>query len=246
MDAGVAVQLRSDDVTFDAADAALLRAVAEEGSVLGASNALGRSRARALGRLEELEAVVGQLVERQRGGAGGGGSRLTPAARMLLARFDRLRATLSGTAGVAEAVLSGDVVEREGELGVVATDAGRVRALLAGTVGSTGADTTDRSGGRPDPGSRVQVSIRADAVTLHDPAEAPDGDLTSARNRFSGRVAGVHPGESVTRVTVDVGADDSLQALVTGESLDRLGLQPGVEVVASFKATATRGTAARR
>ncbi|MFC6735594.1 molybdopterin-binding protein, partial [Halolamina salina] len=81
-----------------------------------------------------------------------------------------------------------------------------------------------------------------DAVTLHDPADTPTGDATSARNRFSGEVVAVDRGESVYRVSVEVGADAPLVALVTEESRDRLDLEPGRDVVASFKATATRAT----
>lgn len=251
MDVGVEPRLQAGEVTFDATDAELLRAIAEHGSVLGASNALGRSRARALNRLEDLEAAIGPLVERQRGGAGGGGSRLTAEAKTLLARFDRLCATLSGTAGVPEAVVDGVVLEREGELGVVETDAGTVQARLVDEItareSTSGEEDPGDSSARLEPGTRVQVSIRADTVTLQDPADAPgDEGATSARNRFSGTVSHLDSGTTITTVAVEVGAADPLLALVTQESLDRLGIEPGVAVVASFKATATRATALDR
>jgi molybdate transport system regulatory protein len=232
-DATFDASLRADDVTFDAADAALLRSVAAEGSVSGAAAALGRSRARALRRLETLEGALGPLVERRRGGAGGGGSHLTENAEALLARFDRLRAALSGTATAAEAVLPGEVVSVRGELGVVETPAGRVCALLVDGTGSTDVDVSV--------GTTVEVSIRADAVTLHAPTDAPPEEATSARNRFAGRVRDLSEGETVVRVRLDVDGA-SLFALVTAESVDRLDLKSGDEVVASFKATATRAT----
>lgn len=249
MDAGVEAQLRAGAVTFDVADAELLRAIAEHGSVLGASEALGRSRARALNRLEALEDALGPLVERERGGADGGGSRLTADARRLLARFDRLRATLSGTASVDEAVLDGEVVERNGELGRIETAAGPIWALLVDDITAEESDATTEeveSAADLDAAARVQVSVRADTVTLHDPADAPAGGATSARNRFAGTVTRVETGQSVARVAVDIGADNPLSALVTHESLDRLELEPGADVVASFKATVTRATAAER
>ena len=225
--------LSAGDVTFDADDADLLRAIAAEGSVSGAASSLGRSRPRALGRLETLETELGPLVERHRGGAGGGGSRLTDGAESLLGRFDRLRAALSGTAEAAEAVLTGDVSSVRGELGIVETPAGPVRALLVDRTGATGVDVSV--------GTTVEVSIRADAVTLHAPTDVPPEGATSARNRFVGRVADLSPGETVVRVAVDV-EGGSLVALVTRESVDRLSLKAGDEVVASFKATATRAT----
>lgn len=230
MDASVDAQLRADGVAFTAADAELLRAVDEHRSVSGATEALGRSRARALERIGTLETAFGPLVDRRRGGASGGGSELTATAGELLARFDRLRATLAGTANVEERVLRGTVTERDGELGVVDTGAGPVRAQL---VGQSARDP-------PDVDSRVQVGVRSDAVTLHAPADSPPADSTSARNRIEGGVADIDRGTAVARVAVDVGGAEPLVALVTHESLDRLALEAGSRVVVTFKATATR------
>ena len=225
--------IERDDEAFGRADAALLRTIARRGSVSGAANELGRSRARALTRLQDLEAAFGELVDRRRGGSDGGGSRLTDDARDLLARYDRLRANLDETAGVRESVLPGRLADVTGELGTVETGAGTLRALVVPNAGRADGPGT---GSRDD----VEVSVRASAVTLHDPADAPPGGATSARNRFDGRVEAVEPGVAVAHVSVDVGAADPLVALVTRDSVERLGLEPGARVVASFKATATR------
>ncbi len=239
MDADFEASLRVGDVTFGADDAALLVAIADHGSVNAATATLGRSRPRALDRLETLEDAFGPLVERHRGGAGGGGSRLTDRARDLLARYERLRAALSGTAGVDEAVFEGTVTERTGELGRVETPVGIVRARLVGDA---------------DVGDVVQVSVRADAVTLHAPADTPPETATSARNRFAGTVARIDRGEVVADVAIavesdqrsgDSEADLELLALITAESIQRLSLAPEMPIVASFKATATRATPIR-
>jgi molybdate transport system regulatory protein len=221
-DPDFAATLVADGVTFDARDAALLRAVASEGSLSGAADALGRSYSRAHRRLGDLEAAFGALVDRERGGADGGGSRLTDRARDLLARFDRLRAGYAGVAATDETVFAGDVVGRDGELGTVETGVGDLRALV------------------PESAARVSVPVRADAVTLHAPDDAPDSGGTSARNRLAGVVGTVERGDAVARVTVDVDGSDLLTALVTTESVDALGLAAGVRVVATWKATATR------
>ncbi|WP_132058173.1 TOBE domain-containing protein [Halorussus amylolyticus] len=218
-------QLAAGDTTFDARDEALLRAILDAESLNAAASELGRSYAHAHRRLGDLEDAFGPLVERTRGGTDGGGSRLTPNARELLAKFERLRAEFSGLTSADENVLAGEVVERDGELAVVSTDAGEVHALVL----------TERE--------RVQVTIRADAVTLHATGEVPDETATSARNRLPGEVVGVSVGETVGRVAVDVGFDEPLIALVTLTSVERLALEPEAEVVASFKATATRATA---
>ena len=216
--------IRSGGVTLDAGDVELLRAIDRSGSLNTAAEALGRSYAHAQRRIVELEDAFGALVERQRGGSGGGGSTLTGTADDLLAAFERTRTGFEGVADIAETVLTGPITAREGELVTVETDAGPVRALV------------------PDGDGVVQLSIRADAVTLTDPDDTPVPEHTSARNRFPGTVRSIAAGERIARVAVDIGVDDPLLALVTEDSREKLGLGVDSDVVASFKATATRGT----
>jgi molybdate transport system regulatory protein len=217
-------RLAAGNVSVTARDVELLRAIDDHGSIHAAANALERSYAHAQRRVVELEDELGPLVERRRGGSGGGGSTLTDGVRELLRRFGRLDAAFSGLARVEETVLPGRVVERDGELAVVETDAGRVRALV------------------PSDAEAVEVAIRSDAVTLTAPGDAPSPAETSARNRFPGVVESVEAGEAVARIAVDVGAGTPLLALVTRSSLERLELELGREVMASFKATTTRAT----
>lgn len=226
MDAAVDARLDVGDETVDSADVALLRAIDDEGSLNAAADALGRSYSRVQKRIATLEEVAGSLVDRERGGASGGGSSLTADARELLARFERLQTALRETAHVEESVFEGTVVDRDGDLATVETSAGNVTALLS------------------QPADVVQISVRADAVTLHDLSDAPPGGGTSARNRFEGTVADVRPADGVVSVAVDVGADAPLVALVTEGSRDRLSLAAGNAILASFKATATHATPA--
>jgi molybdate transport system regulatory protein len=222
-DAGI----EREGVTLTDRDVELLRAIDDHGSINAAATDLGRSYSRAQQRVVALEEAFGALVERERGGAGGGGSRLTDRARSLISRYERMRAEFSGVADTAETALSGTVVARDGELATVETDAGRVRALVP-----------------PGDGADVHLTLRADAVTLHSPSESPDRDRTSARNRLRGTVLGVDAGEAVALVTVDVGDGVDLSALVTCASVETLHLHRGTPVVVSFKATATRGVPA--
>ncbi|MFO8115286.1 MAG: TOBE domain-containing protein [Halorubrum sp.] len=211
------------DVEFDGRDAALLRAVHEAGSVAGAAAELGRSRARALSRIGILEEAFGQLVERQRGGSGGGGSRLADAGRELLDRYDRLQAVLAATASVPETVLDGTVESVDGELADVDTAVGAVRGLHDGAA----------------VGDPVQVRIGADAVTIYGRDVDVDPDSTSARNRLRGTVVGIESGETVSTVRVAVD-DAAFRVLVTAESASRLALTAGDDVSIRWKATATR------
>ncbi|MDL5362968.1 TOBE domain-containing protein [Halalkalicoccus sp. NIPERK01] len=220
----VETRLAVGDESVTDRDVELLAAIDEHGSIHAAAGALERSYAHAQRRVVELEEALGPLVERQRGGSGGGGSSLTDEARALLERFERLETAAEGLTAVEETVLSGTVIEREGELGTVDCAPGRLRALV------------------PPEGEAVAVAVRSDAITLTPPEETPAPDGTSARNRFSGTVERVEHGETVARVRLDVGSGTSLTALVTRTSVDRLGLEPGRAVVASFKATATRAT----
>ena len=222
------VHIEADGVAFDARDAALLRAVDEHGSLNAAATALGRSFAHAQRRIVALEEAFGSLVERQRGGSGGGGSELTGRADELLTRFDRLGAEFDSVAEATLSVFPGTVVERNGELAAIDVAPGRVLALVPGQVGV---------------GAPVELSVRADAITVELPAESPDADATSARNRFEGRVVETVRGEAICRVAVDVGLDAPLWALLTTDSFGRMGLSEDDgddSVVVSFKATATR------
>ena len=224
--------LIEDGVEFDGRDAALLRAVHEAGSVAGAAAELGRSRARALSRIEALEAAFGRLVERRRGGSGGGGSRLSAGGRDLLDRYDRLQAVLAATASVPETVLDGTVASVDGELADVDTAVGVVRGLRDGS----GPDDT-RDGAAV--GDAVQVRIGADAVTVHDGSVGVDPDSTSARNRLRGSVVAIEPGETVSTARIDV--DETVfRVLITAESASRLELSEGDGVAIRWKATATR------
>ena len=58
----------------------------------------------------------------------------------------------------------------------------------------------------------------------------------STRNRLPGTVTEVVKGEAAARVSMQVG-DNHMVALITRESADELGLEPGKEVVTLVKAT---------
>jgi len=70
----------------------LLEAVAREGSLKAATDALGISYRKAWGDLRKVEACLGiPLIEKHRGGADGGETLLTDAGRQWLAAYKRFR-----------------------------------------------------------------------------------------------------------------------------------------------------------
>jgi molybdopterin-binding protein len=58
----------------------------------------------------------------------------------------------------------------------------------------------------------------------------------STRNRLPGTIIEVTKGEVAANVSLRVG-DDHVVALITRESVDELGLQPGMKITAVVKAT---------
>ena len=180
-------------------DIEMLRAIDQHGSMHQAANELGRSYSHLQRRVVELEGVIGQLLR----------------------RFERLRVELSGVTTVPEAVISGTVVEQDGELATVRTAAGDLLARVPASSGD------------------VEVAVRADAVVLMEP-ESASHVHTSLRNQLTGVVRALEIDDNVATVTVDVGGGVEITSIVTAGSVDRLGLEEGDEVIAAFKSTAAR------
>jgi len=114
-----------------------------------------------------------------------------------------------------ETVLEGLVTASAGGLSQVAVAGRQVEAL-----------------GAASPGETVLLGLRPENVTLALHA----GAGTSARNSLPGTVARIVPRGPYFKVEVDCGF--WVAAFVTPRSLEELGLAPGREVVATFKATA--------
>jgi len=155
-----------------------------------------------LSRIEALEAAYGGLVERRRGGEGGGGSRVTATGRDLLGRYDRLQAVLTAAAAVPETVFDGTVTAVDGELALVDTPVGEITGLHGGDDEAAESDEVTVGGA-------VQVRIGADAVTVNDATDLVAPDATSARNQLAGRITGIDAGETVSTARITVETDVS-------------------------------------
>jgi tungstate transport system ATP-binding protein len=119
-----------------------------------------------------------------------------------------------------------------GFVGMETVLAGRVLATREGLCTLAAGGLEIQAVGDLPPGTGVLVGIRPENVVL----AAHDGNGTSSRNRFPGTVARIVPKGPYFKVELDCGC--FLAAFVTPQALEELGLAPGRQVTASFKATA--------
>jgi molybdopterin-binding protein len=80
------------------------------------------------------------------------------------------------------------------------------------------------------PGTAHAV-LRAEDVML-----STEPLASSVRNQFRGRIVEIVPAGALTKVTVNV-SGTPIVAAVTTRAVQELGLEPGGEAVAAFKAT---------
>ncbi len=114
--------------------------------------------------------------------------------------------------------------------------------LLSGRIESVGEGTmivrldsgpAVEAAGRGAVGARVRVAYRPEDVVIGPPAST----ATSARNRFDARVARLHPRGGLVRLRLESDGTP-LEAVITRNALEDLGLAVGSNVVAQLKATA--------
>lgn len=220
-DVSVDVSLDIDGVEVDTDDVALLVAVAEHGSLNGATQALGRSYAHAHRRLKALEAAVGPLTRRHRGGSSGGGTVLTARGRALVDAYEETSAAVTHAANRVDNRLRGMVRRVRGSFAIVETPPGPVRALAPGVSG------------------RVTLRIPADSIAIEPHSPERPSTSSSAQNRLTATIDRFDRSEHETTVRLAC-RGVPLHAVVAPDSLDRLGLVVGDPVTAAFKATATR------
>jgi molybdopterin-binding protein len=115
-------------------------------------------------------------------------------------------------------ILPGKVLSSSAGLGIVELDGAEIEAVT-----------------EIKPGTHVDACIRPEEIFLEKGVEGKPTGKASARNRLAGKVSGIEILGPVAQITIDCGI--SLKALITRRSLDDLGIGPGMEVSAGFKAT---------
>ncbi len=203
-------------------DVALLRALARERSLVAASRDVGVSRDRAVYRIARLaRAFGGPVVRATRGGAGHGGTTLTPLGdRIVRGGFDsvELLDARPRRPSPAPNLLRG-VYRRAPYPEVRVGRALRLRVAFPARDGEV-----------------VGLLLDPEAVVV-----ARRRFASSARNVLDGRIAGVRRNGAAGEVTLVVRSGAvRLRVAVTEETVRLLRLRPGGRVVLYVKATALR------
>ncbi len=237
----------------------LLEAIDKFGSISQAAKAVPLSYKAAWDAVDDMNNVAPEpLVNRSTGGRNGGGTELTAFARRLIAFYRALEqesqlalARLTGNLeqnGVANAADFRQVLRRMSMKTSARNQfAGPVIAIKDGVV-----DTEVSIGLGPQLeltaivtrasaenlgltlGRDVLAFVKASSILL---CVGDDGQI-SARNRFSGSIASVSEGPVNAEVTINMpGGHHVITAVVTEQSVKRLGLAVGQKVTAVFKAS---------
>lgn len=237
----------------------LLEAIDKSGSISQAAKAVPMSYKAAWDAVDDMNNVAPEpLVRRSAGGRHGGGTELTAFARRLIAFYralekesqlalEKLTSNLEQS-GVCDVADFRQVLRRMSMKTSARNQfAGPVAAIKEGMVDS---EVTIQLG--PDLaltaivtresaenmglalGRDVLAFVKASSILL---LVGDDGQI-SARNRFTGTVASVHEGPVNAEVTLAMpGGHLLITAVVTEQSIKRLGLAVGQRVTAVFKAS---------
>jgi molybdate transport system regulatory protein len=238
---------------LDARFFALLQALHDTGSINRAARTAGLSYKGAWMLLEAACNMANEpLLQTATGGAGGGGTQLTPAACALLEAWQQLQAEHQKFLRLQEAKLS-KLTALQGLLRRMSMKttarnqfAGTVSALQLGPVsasvtiqlkagGEVTATMTSAAAERLKlkKGKEALVLIKASAVVL---VTDFAGWELSARNQLNGTISRIEKGAVSSLVVLTLPGGAALTASVTNEGVEGLGLQVGSPATAVFKA----------
>jgi molybdate transport system regulatory protein len=233
---------------------ALLRAVADEGSITHAAKACGISYKAAWDAIDAMNTLAGEpLVERSAGGRGGGSTRLTARGQRLVERFEQIDAAharflklldeqsldLDQPFSLLE-VLNMKTSARNQFVGTVSAMRlgavnDEVEIALPGGARIVAVITHESAQGLGlRTGMKAIALVKSSSIIV---ATDLEGARLSTRNQLKGVISAVTPGAVNAEVLIDIDGGGSVAAIVTEGSVKALGLAKGVRATALFKAT---------
>lgn len=233
---------------------ALLRAVAEHGSITQAAKAFGMSYKAAWTAINTMNGLSGTpLVERVTGGRGGGSTQLTEQGKRLVERYGQIDAVHQrflqlldeGSMDLAQnfsllKVLNMKTSARNQWVGTVSAIRGgavndEVELSLPGGARLAVVITRESTEALALQLQQTVIAlVKSSAVMLA--TELGDARL-SARNRLEGRVLAIKPGAVNAEVTVETADGLPVVAMVSQSTIAELGLAPGASVTVLVKAS---------
>ncbi len=233
----------------------LLRAVELTGSLQKAARTAGYSYKGAWLLMDTASNLArAPLIERVQGGAGGGGSRLTPAAHQLLAAWQQLQARHTQFLRQEEAWLLEQpalaALLRRLTMKTTARNqfAGTIRSIERGPA--TVQVTLEIPGGHEisaaitaAAAARMKLLEGGEAIALIKASEVVlvtdfAGYTLSARNQLAGTIARLQKGAVSSLVGITLPGGATVTASVTNDAVEALDLKVGQRATASFKAYA--------
>ena len=233
----------------------LLASIEQSRSIAGAARAVGLSYKAAWDAIETMNNFADRpLVTRITGGTGGGGTRLTPRGKQLVATYTAVEAENRRFIHL----LNSRIKHLDQDLRII----GRLTMLTSARNHFAGKITRIKTGAVNDEvelklpgGDRVTAIVTRESVRslgLKLGAEAialvkaswviialESGPQTklSARNRLSGTIRRLQPGAVNTEVVIELKGGNTVAAIVTSESARELKLIEGLRASAVFKAS---------
>ena len=232
----------------------LLNKIAALGSLSAAAKACGMSYKGAWQALEAMNlAAEKPLVVAQKGGSGGGGMLLTPAGESLVAAYqlfsEQMQHWMRELEHLSPGVLSQLDIMRKVSMKTSARNLfhGSVVNIVTGAVNcevilAIGHDMQVVAHITPGSLERLGLEVGSDAFALIKASwviltEDLDSFKTSARNQFCGEVLQLEQGAVNSDVTIDIGAGQTLSAVITNQSVESLELEVGERCCALIKSS---------
>lgn len=232
----------------------LLRQIGESGSITQAARAVSMSYKAAWEAVNTMNNLAEQpLVVSETGGKHGGGSRVTAYGRRQIHLFSAAETEYQKfLRRLSESIQGGDTSLHFMRRLLMQTSArnefaGRVASLFAGPInaevtvdlGNGDAITaliTKNSADRLglSQGSEVLALVKASSIII---TSGSENIKFSTRNLLRGAVLSCKQGAVNTEVTLQLAGGKTLAAIITNESVDRLGLKEGSSACAIFKSS---------